>query len=84
MEPDIKTLKKKIEKAGLKLPKILTLMITEACNLSCPHCLLNCKNLNFVPVQKEIIFNIIDEFSSLGGESLLVTGGEPLSHPYWF
>ena len=84
MKPDIKILKEKIEKASLQSPKILTLMITEACNLSCPHCLLNCKNLHASPVLKEKVVNIIDEFSDLGGEVLLITGGEPLSHPDWF
>ena len=84
MKPDTKILKEKIVKAGLQTPEILTLMITEACNLSCPHCLLNCKNLDAVPVPKEIIINIIDEFSDLGGTSLLITGGEPLSHPSWY
>jgi radical SAM protein with 4Fe4S-binding SPASM domain len=84
MNPDTDILKEKIAKAGLQTPRILTLMITEACNLSCPHCLLNCKNLDAVPVRKEIIVNIIDEFSDLGGESLFITGGEPLSHPDWF
>ena len=84
MKTGIDTLKEKIEKAGLKTPEILTLMITEACNLSCPHCLLNCKKLDTLPIRKEIINNIIDEFSVLGGEGLLVTGGEPLSHPDWF
>ena len=83
MNPDTEILKEKIKKAGLQRPKILTLMITEACNLGCPHCLLNCKNLDAVPVQKEIIVNIIDEFSDLGGEVIFVTGGEPLSHPDW-
>ncbi len=84
MNSDTKILKEKIIASGLQAPEILTLMITEACNLSCPHCLLNCKNLDTVPVQKEIIINIINEFSALGGVSLFVTGGEPLSHPDWF
>ena len=84
MNPDTEILKEKIGKAGLQTPKILTLMITEACNLSCPHCLLNCKNLDTVPVKKEIIIGIFDEFTDLGGMTILVTGGEPLSHPDWF
>lgn len=83
MTSDTDTLKKRIEKAGLQAPRILTLMITEACNLNCPHCLLNCKNLDAAPVQKEIIINIIDEFSAIGGATIFLTGGEPLSHPDW-
>ena len=84
MKTDTRTLKEKIKRADLKMPGILTLMITEACNLSCPHCLLGCKNLDAVPVPRKIILNIIDEFSDLGGDTLLITGGEPLSHPAWF
>jgi len=84
MESDTKDLKEKIEKAGLQTPNLLTLMITEACNLSCPHCLLNCRSLDTDPVPKKNILNIINEFSELGGETLLVTGGEPLSHSDWF
>ena len=83
MRPDTNTIRDRIKEAGLRVPEVLTLMITEACNLSCPHCLLNCKNLKTVPVPKEYIIDIIDEFSDLGGVSLLVTGGEPLSHPDW-
>ncbi len=84
MGTDTKIIKGKIEKAGLRAPEILTLMITDACNLSCPHCLLNCKNLDPTPVKKEIIIGIIKEFADLGGEVLFLTGGEPLSHPDWF
>lgn len=84
MEPGINKIREMIVKAGLQAPENLTLMITEACNMSCPHCLLNCKNLDAVPVRKEAIINIIDEFSDLGGSTLLITGGEPLLHPDWF
>lgn len=83
MDSNNKNLRDKIVKAGLKTPEILTLMITEACNLTCPHCLLNCKGPAAVPVNKKTIINIIDQFSGLGGETLLVTGGEPLLHPDW-
>lgn len=84
MEPDSKILIEKLKKAGLKIPRVLTFMITGACNLNCPHCLLNCSNKNDHPVPKETILKIIDEFSELGGETLIITGGEPLSHPEWF
>ncbi len=84
MEPDTRNLKDEIKKAGLRLPKVLTLMITEACNLKCPHCLLNCKNADADPVRKDTILDIIDEFRDLGGDTLLVTGGEPLLHPDWY
>lgn len=84
MEIQGKNLIQKLNKAGLKTPETLTLMITGACNLKCPHCLLNCGNINVEPVQKEAILKIADEFSEIGGETLIITGGEPLSHPEWY
>jgi radical SAM protein with 4Fe4S-binding SPASM domain len=83
MEPDSKKLKEEIEQAGLKAPEVLTLMITRACNLNCPHCLLSCGNIDADPVPVEPVIKIVDEFSDLGGRALVVTGGEPLSHPEW-
>jgi radical SAM protein with 4Fe4S-binding SPASM domain len=77
-------LKEKIKKAGLKPPKTLTLMITDACNLSCPHCLLDCKGPKGISVPRNVINAVIDEFSGLGGEALHITGGEPLLHPDWY
>ena len=84
MKPDSKKIKEKIKQAGLKTPEVLTLMVTRACNLNCPHCLLNCGNAEADPVRVEPIFNVIDEFSDLGGVTLIITGGEPLSHPDWY
>lgn len=84
MEPESKKIKDRINQAGLQIPGVLTLMVTEACNLSCPHCLLECGNIDSDPVPGETIMKVVDEFSDLGGETLIVTGGEPLSHPEWF
>ena len=78
MKPDARELREKITGAGLMLPETLTLMITDACNLICPHCLLDCKNIKGKSVHIDIITSIIDEFSGLGGRRLLITGGEPL------
>ncbi|MBN1906773.1 MAG: radical SAM protein [Deltaproteobacteria bacterium] len=83
MKKDAGELWEMIIKAGLKPPDTLTLMITDACNLSCPHCLLDCKGPGGKSVPGDIIAAIIDEFSALGGKRLLVTGGEPLLHPDW-
>jgi radical SAM protein with 4Fe4S-binding SPASM domain len=84
MTSNARGLKEEIKKAGLKPPKNLTLMITDACNLRCPHCLLDCKGPGGVKVPSDIITSIIDEFSGLGGETLHITGGEPLLHPDWY
>jgi radical SAM protein with 4Fe4S-binding SPASM domain len=84
MKPNAEELKGKIKGTGLKLPETLTIMITDACNLNCPHCLLDCKGAAGKSVKSNIITAIIDEFVELGGKSLLVTGGEPLLHPDWY
>lgn len=84
MEPDSKKIKEKIEQAGLQTPRDLTVMITKACNLNCPHCLLSCGNIDSDHVPVESILKIVDEFAGLGGETLIITGGEPLLHPLWF
>ena len=74
----------KITNYGLKPPEMLTLMITQGCNLECPHCLLECKPANQTrPVQTDIIKRIIDDFSRLGGSAICLTGGDPLLHPNW-
>ncbi|MFC1839453.1 radical SAM protein [Thermodesulfobacteriota bacterium] len=84
MEPDSKIIKEKIKQAGLQTPRVLTFMVTGGCNLNCPHCLLNCDNIDADPVPRETILKIVDEFSDIGGETLIITGGEPLIHPEWF
>ncbi len=84
MVTDTEKIREQVIDAGLKMPESLTLMITNACNLTCPHCLLNCKSANTAPVPEEIILNIIGDFADLGGTSVTITGGEPLLHPCWF
>jgi len=70
--------------AGLKPPETLTLMITRGCNSNCLHCLLDCRPAEHVrPVDSGIIKRIIDEFAGIGGKGLVITGGEPLTHPDW-
>jgi hypothetical protein len=81
MTTSARSVKEDIIKAGLKPPKTLTLMITDACNMSCPHCLLDCKGAGGHFVLKDTVTSIIDDFKGLGGEMLHITGGEPLLHP---
>lgn len=84
MELSGPAIREKIQKAGLYPPEILTLMITGSCNLSCPHCLLDCGKTNPGHVPEKNILRIIDDFSSLDGKKIILTGGEPLLHPGWF
>jgi radical SAM protein with 4Fe4S-binding SPASM domain len=70
--------------AGLRPPRILTIAITGACNLSCRHCWVDAGAVTapaHVPVK--VLKRIITEFADLGGEGLRLTGGEPLCHPAW-
>ena len=58
--------------------------ITNKCNLSCTHCI----NDSGAPLPDELtteeIFSTIDELSSLGVHTLVISGGEPLLHPNLF
>lgn len=83
--PVIQTeLRNQIIDAGLEPPETLTLMMTEGCNLNCPHCLLDCQPAGRVsPVPGKIIMRLAAEFSELGGKGLWLTGGDPLTHPDW-
>jgi radical SAM protein with 4Fe4S-binding SPASM domain len=71
-------------KAGLKPPKTLTVSITNGCNLGCVHCWpQSLPELRQAPVPAQTIENLITEFVRFGLEEVVVTGGEPLTHPDW-
>jgi radical SAM protein with 4Fe4S-binding SPASM domain len=74
-----------LAKAGLRSPKALTLSITNGCNLFCGHCWPDSHPHKITPpVPEKILKKLIREFAGLGGESLIITGGEPMTHPAWF
>lgn len=75
----------KIALAGLLPPKQLTVALTNACNLQCRHCWLDCPPIERdpQPTPKELVEKLVQEFVGLGGEELCLTGGEPLTHPDW-
>ncbi len=71
--------------AGLRLPRSLTLAITGSCNLRCRHCWVDAglpTSAGDAPLRQ--VLRLVDEFAALGGETIHLTGGEPLSHPEWF
>ncbi|MBN2039002.1 MAG: radical SAM protein [Spirochaetes bacterium] len=74
----------KIREAGLEAPETLTLMITGKCNLTCLHCLLNCRENNSSPVPADVVKRMIKEFLDISGKSIWFTGGEPLTRSDWF
>ena len=83
MSPSTQEVLRRIDESGLRRPKHLTLMITDTCNLRCRHCLLDCTPDLGRQVPREAVMEIIRGFARLGGERLMITGGEPLLHPDW-
>lgn len=74
-----------IIRAGLRPPKIVTVMLTNGCNLSCLHCWPESRSWGTAPpVPAETLKRLIREFARLGVEEICLTGGEPLTHPDWF
>ena len=85
MEPITRNrLLESIARAGLSPPKVLTLMMTNNCNLACRHCWpesLSHETTNPVPLGT--LKRLITDFCDLGAEEICLTGGEPLTHSDW-
>lgn len=76
---------RRLDEAGLKPPRAATLAVTNRCNLSCRHCWPDSgpdEKAPVVPVDQ--VLRLVDGFAALGTEKLVITGGEPLTHPDWF
>ena len=58
----------------------VTLRVTDHCNLKCIHCFLGDNRINhFLPISSiEKLFSVFHEYRVM---TVLITGGEPLSHP---
>jgi radical SAM protein with 4Fe4S-binding SPASM domain len=79
-----RSLTERMESAGLRLPRALSIAVTGVCNLSCRHCLVEAgPRVEPGHVPAAAILRIAAEFAALGGEELWLTGGEPLLHPQW-
>lgn len=73
-----------LDSHGLRPPRILTIAITGACNLTCSHCWVSAGETtspSHVPLQT--LRRLINDFSAIGGTGIRITGGEPLCHPHW-
>lgn len=57
----------------------LYIHLTQACNLRCKHCYINAGVKLPNELNEEENVNLLEEFAQLGGESLVITGGEPLT-----
>jgi MoaA/NifB/PqqE/SkfB family radical SAM enzyme len=76
-------LKSKI--TGKRVPLFLSLFITNRCNLRCKYCFIVDETLGKevlnAEYDKKELFEIIDEFYTLGTRMIFMLGGEPLMHP---
>jgi radical SAM protein with 4Fe4S-binding SPASM domain len=75
----------KLAAAALKPPKMVTLAMTNACNLKCSHCWPDSGSIrSFPPVPIQTLERLISEIAGLGAEEICLAGGEPLIHPDWY
>jgi len=69
------------EESRTLVPEHMDLSVTNACNLSCPHCYSDSgapfpNELNMTEIRK-----LLKSFVELGGRGLALSGGEPLMRP---
>jgi radical SAM protein with 4Fe4S-binding SPASM domain len=58
------------------------LHLTGRCNLSCPHCYVSCPDDNTnKDLPATIVLKLIDELANKGGQTVTLSGGEPLLYP---
>lgn len=60
--------------------KMLNIYLTNACNLSCPHCFMKAGKKLSNELTGEEWIRVLSDFKNNGGESVTITGGEPLLH----
>jgi radical SAM protein with 4Fe4S-binding SPASM domain len=73
-----------IKQTGLRPPRVVTLMITNGCNLQCRHCWPESSSRYISrPVSCDTLKRLIRELAHLQVEEVCLTGGEPLTHPDW-
>jgi len=66
----------KVERSLDKL-KQLYIHMTRACNLGCKHCYVDAGEPQENELTTKEALELIDDFARLGGEQLIITGGEP-------
>jgi radical SAM protein with 4Fe4S-binding SPASM domain len=63
---------------------VLTLAITDACNLMCCHCWVRAgETPSATHVPLATLRRLVEDFAAIGGAGIRITGGEPLCHPHW-
>lgn len=66
-----------------KSPLVLSIDLTNQCNLNCPHCMVNA-NSDCVSLSYEAVISIIDEAERIGIKEIVLGGGEPLIYEKFF
>jgi len=66
-----------------KSPLVLSIDLTNQCNLNCPHCMVNA-NSDGMSLPYEAVTSIIDEAESIGIKGIVLGGGEPLIYEKFF
>lgn len=61
--------------------KMLNIYLTNACNLSCPHCFMKAGRRLANELTAEEWLRVLREFKECGGKAVTLTGGEPTMHP---
>jgi len=59
--------------------RYLLVEVTSRCNLACKHCYQGVQE--FRDLDLNVFSGVVDDFESMGGLRLIVSGGEPLMHP---
>ena len=62
-------------------PRELRIEITHDCPLRCLHCSTCSEKGDSMHLQPHVILAAVKEFKAMGGEKIILTGGEPVVHP---
>lgn len=74
----------RIASYGLHTPIMLTLVVTNGCNLNCGHCWPDSRShTETPPVPTPVLRRLVQDFADLGLEKIIIAGGEPCTHPDW-
>lgn len=61
--------------------EMLNIYLTNACNLSCPHCFMRAGKRLKNELSAEDWIDVLNQFADVGGKAITLTGGEPLMNP---
>ena len=62
----------------------MLLKITDKCMMNCTHCLDDARPDNHNFMDYDTFIKAIDFFNKYGGQTLIISGGEPTEHPYFW